>query len=132
MSDKKTAKVYLLVECEVEEINWAGSTEERVIDTLDHILFNGCAGMKNKGYRTEWLGPMVFHKPTTLPGDIKDILWRDSVRHLPLHKQLEAAIIENSKGPAKERLQEMIDRGAINEKGEVLLRGPGDHEDTGP
>jgi len=39
-------------------------------------------------------------------------------------EQLMEAVIRNNKRPPAERFQELIDRGAINEKGEVLLRYP--------
>jgi len=39
-------------------------------------------------------------------------------------EQLMEAIARNREKPPAQRFQELIDRGAINEKGEVLLRYP--------
>lgn len=43
---------------------------------------------------------------------------------LPLHKRLEQAVAEDAKKPPKERFQALVDRGAIDEDGCVLLRSP--------
>lgn len=39
-------------------------------------------------------------------------------------EQLMEAVMRHRKKPPAQRFQELIDRGAINEKGEVLLRYP--------
>lgn len=125
----KTKTVYLLVEREVEDTNILGSPEERAIEVLDHALFSKCVGVKGKGYRSELLGTMIIQKPVVLSDYIKEIIWQESMSQLPLHKRLAAAVIEDGKRPAIERWQELIDRGVINHKGEVLLRGPWDEGD---
>lgn len=129
MSDKKTKTVFLMVECEVEEDGCLGTPEERAARFIEHAMFTKCMGMKNKGYRVEMFARMVVQKPVVLPDDIKDILWWDSIKHMSLHKRLEAMVIRDGEKPDKEQWQALIDRGAINEKGEVLLRGPGCNEE---
>jgi hypothetical protein len=127
--EPKTTKVYLMVECEVENDNCLGTPEERSARFIEHAIFTKCMGMKNKGYRVEMFARMVVQKPVVLPGDIKDILFRDSIKHLPLHQKLREAVVRDDKRPAKERFQDMIDRGVINEKGEVPLGCHGPWED---
>ena len=39
-------------------------------------------------------------------------------------RRISEAIRERGARPARVQIQEMIDRGAINDKGEVLLKGP--------
>jgi hypothetical protein len=47
------------------------------------------------------------------------------MRKLTPAEQLRQAVIKNGQRPARERIQAMIDRGAIDERGRVLVVGPG-------
>jgi calcineurin-like phosphoesterase family protein len=49
---------------------------------------------------------------------------RHEERNPSLAERLKAAVVRNGQRPAAERWQALIDRGAINEKGEVLIKGP--------
>ena len=44
-------------------------------------------------------------------------------------RQISEAIRIRGERPAHVQIQDMINRGAINERGEVLLKGPGIHGD---
>lgn len=131
MSDDKQVKVYLLVEC-VMDLNCDAKPEKvRLLakEQIDAAIMSTSDVLGKEG---PWFdlgnGGMYARPIIVLPDDIHAILKRDKMRGVPLHEQLRQAIIEDGKKPAAERWKALVDRGAINENGEVLLRGPGCNE----
>jgi hypothetical protein len=53
------------------------------------------------------------------------------MRKLTPAEQLRQAVIKNGQRPAKEQIRDMIKRGAIDERGRVLLVGPGCNDSPG-
>jgi hypothetical protein len=136
--EPKTTKVYLMVpvcvdihpgdECEPDEYDIRGEAKELLwqcmINSADTTDKGGRGLVFRWGRRR-----IVMDAPKFLPDDIENVLWQESISHLPLHQKLREAVIREGKRPAKERLKDMIDRGVINEKGEVLLGCHGPWED---
>jgi hypothetical protein len=135
LMSEKTTKVFLLVEAEVRGFNSLeyGDHVEMARVIVENAINKGSCNFTGEHFTFTWkVGQVLVGKPTVLPGDIKDIIWRDSIRNLPLHEQLcEAVERENANKTPAERWQALIDRGAINEKGEVLIRGPWEPNEEG-
>lgn len=86
---------------------------------VDNLVIEGLIANKN------WkLDDAVFKHAVILPDDMPAILKREKYRALPSHEILKRLVIENGKRPAKERWQVLIERGAIDEEGNVLLKSP--------
>lgn len=106
-------KVYLMIECDVEE-------DAAYADYTPAAR----ASLSLKNAVLAWYGRMVFQEPVELPDNIQDILRQHETRNVPLHEKLRQAVIEDEKKPAIERWNALIARGAIDKDGNVLLRGP--------
>lgn len=121
MSDSPT-RVYLMVECEVNGIMNADEQKRIAQGVVQEAIRKDSGNRVGETYSfTLPIVQVLVHDPEILPDDIKKILWRDSVKHIPLHKQLESAVIENGKKPAKQRWQSLINRGVIDDDGNVLM-----------
>lgn len=126
MSDEtKATKVYLLVEATVNGFPGGDHAAIASACVSNAIISDSRNRVGDGRYAFTWMtGQVVLNLASVLPGDIQDILERDEMRGVPLHEQLRQAIAKDRKRPAKERFQELVDRGAINKKGKVLLKGP--------
>jgi hypothetical protein len=146
MSDEKK-KVYLLVECEVADAGMVNGCDAitRAARTLNDVVFDGSERRTESGkIAFNIYGEVAIGHPSIMPDDVMRVIeWRrKTMRRVekefggilhelwdaPIHEKLKQAVIEENERPSREQFQALVDRGVINHKGEVLLRGPWDDE----
>jgi hypothetical protein len=118
-------KVYLMVEVDVE--GSANNSQAREMARAQVIrAMESASGNRTGGACSfTWSRCRFFvHDPAFLPDDMPEVLKMAAMRGLTRDQMLKRAVIEDGKKPPKERFQALVDRGAINEKGEVLLKSP--------